>query len=53
LSINVSSLKLVDTRIIGNNDSSLGLVQDVKFAMSHNLLSGVYVGNPVGELELV
>jgi len=30
--------KLVGNRIIGNNDSSLGNVQDIKFAMENNLV---------------
>jgi len=51
--LNCGVYELVGIRIIGNNDSILGSIQDVKFAMSNNILSKVYVGNPVGELELV
>jgi len=35
----VSTLKIVDTRIIGNNDSTLGGIQDLKYALANNLLS--------------
>ena len=31
--------KLCGNRIIGNNDSSLGGIQDIKFCMKNNLLS--------------
>ena len=46
--------ELVGIRLTGNRESSLGSIQDVKFAMANNMLSSVYcVANPVGELELV
>jgi hypothetical protein len=31
--------KLVGNRVIGNNDSSLGSIQDLKYALANNLLA--------------